>query len=211
MSAGDVSWRLPFPKGTRGGVTKKSDTSSADWPLETGVGARAKHDRDATVRLIWSSPEQIFDAHYRRLVDALAVAAADRDVAADAVQEAFAKLVVSWNRVSKYEDPVGWLRRVALNHIFDYRRLLLRRASALVRLAGQDEANDPGLDVWPAVPEEVLALPVRQRTAIALHYVADLTIPEVARAMGLTEGSVNQHLHRARQTLRNIWGEHEGS
>jgi RNA polymerase sigma-70 factor (ECF subfamily) len=45
-------------------------------------------------------------------------------------------------------------------------------------------------------------LPAQQRMAAALFYVEDLSVGEVAEAMGLSEGAVKYHLHAARATLR---------
>ena len=53
-----------------------------------------------------------------------------------------------------------------------------------------------------------MRLPLKQRTALALHYVDKLTAREVAAVMHVSEGTVRQHLHRALQTLRES---HEGS
>ena len=44
-------------------------------------------------------------------------------------------------------------------------------------------------------------LPTRQRTAIALHYLSDLSQKDVATAMGIAEGTVSATLNHARQQL----------
>ncbi len=46
------------------------------------------------------------------------------------------------------------------------------------------------------------ALPANQRTAVALHYGADLSIASIAAELELTEGAVKTLLHRARAALR---------
>jgi RNA polymerase sigma factor (sigma-70 family) len=45
-------------------------------------------------------------------------------------------------------------------------------------------------------------LPARQRTAAALYYDADLSVAEIARVMGISEGAVSSHLHRAHAALK---------
>ena len=53
--------------------------------------------------------------------------------------------------------------------------------------------------------ETLLAsLPPQQRTAVALYYVDELSVAEVAAAMELAEGSVKSHLHDARRRLRAV-------
>ena len=148
-----------------------------------------------------ANPEAMFLAHYARLVRALTVIGGDREAADDAVQEAFIQACLSWDRISNYDDPVAWVRRVALNRLSNQRRSLFRRFGALARSAEPDPVAGPspdGLDLAAALQR----LPEQQRTAVALHYVEGLKVREVAVAMGITEGTVNRHLHRARETLR---------
>ena len=54
-----------------------------------------------------------------------------------------------------------------------------------------------GLDTM----EAIAALPLRQRTAVALHYVADLSIADTATLMGVSVGTVTATLHAARANL----------
>ncbi len=141
--------------------------------------------------------EALFRAEYRPLVRALAVVAGDAESAADAVQDAFVQAHRHWSRIRRYEQPALWVRRVAVNRILNQHRSRRRRDAAVDRLPGP--AGDVGrdLDVGPAVA----ALPDRQRMAVALHYLADLPVVEVAAAMKVAPGTVKAHLHAARQTL----------
>ena len=75
--------------------------------------------------------EDVFRAHYGRLVRALTLASGDREVAADAVQEAFVKAHVRWRKVSRMDDPVGWIRRVAINSMRDQHRRRGRKQKAV--------------------------------------------------------------------------------
>ena len=147
-----------------------------------------------------------FDDTFRRcfgpMVRSLAVAAGDREVAADCVQDAFTRAYVRWNRVSRLEDPVGWIRHVAVNRMRDHFRKLERGGRAMTRLRTQD----PMVTAAPEEPSELAALlaqlPAQQRIAAALFYVDDLSVSDVADAMELSEGAVKYHLHAARATLR---------
>lgn len=151
-----------------------------------------------------ASPESLFRAHYRSLVQSLAlISSGDKEAAADAVGDAFLELEQNWDRVATYEDPAAWVRRVALNRLSNQRRSLGRRARALLRLQSQrDETPKTARATDLALRNELGRLPVKQRTAVVLFYFADLSVAEVAETMGITDGSVNQHLHRARQALR---------
>jgi RNA polymerase sigma-70 factor (ECF subfamily) len=142
----------------------------------------------------------LFERDYVGLVRALTVAYGDRDVAADAVMEAFVRAWERWGRIRSYDDPAGWIRRVALNQAASEQRNRARRRVASTRWAGQPVVQaDPMRD--DQLIEAVRHLPLRQREAVGLFYLADLSVRDVASAMGLSEGAVKAHLHHARGRL----------
>jgi len=161
------------------------------------------HRKDVGRDRVEQSLEGLFRLHYPRLVKTLCLTTLDRETAADAAQEAFLQLYLHWDRVSTYEDPVGWVYRVAINRSRDYRRHLVR----IARL-WETHANEmaPGQDVsWYPEREFVEALrelPRRRREAAALHYIAGFSERETAQTMGLSEGAIKSHLFRARETLQ---------
>lgn len=145
--------------------------------------------------------EAIFAAEFARLVRSLTAAAGNPERAADAVQEAFVQAYLHWRRIRHYDDPAAWIRRVAVNRVLNQRRNGQRRDAALARLG-----TAPSYVENAAVPDAALAramaeLPLRQRTAIALRFLADLSVADVARAMEISEGAVKSHVHRARERL----------
>ena len=145
--------------------------------------------------------EALFRAHYGRLVRALTVAGGSREVAADAVQEAFVKAHLHWRRIRRYDDPVGWIRRVAVNRLHDEHRRLRRKATAERRMANErSSTGEPVLDETAAL---LAGLPRQQRMAVALFYVDGMSVAEVAAAMRLSVGAVKFHLHAGRAKLRD--------
>jgi RNA polymerase sigma factor (sigma-70 family) len=139
-----------------------------------------------------------------RLLQSLSLIVRDRDLAADAAQEAFIQLYRHWDDMEEIRDPAAWLYRVALNRSNDYRRRLARGARLLVRLISTSTNEDwAAADVYGTELVAVFrSLPLGQRTAATLYYLADFPVAEVARAMNVSEGTVNRHLHRAREALR---------
>jgi RNA polymerase sigma-70 factor (ECF subfamily) len=148
-------------------------------------------DRDADAAL-----SDLFRLEYPRLVRALG-ALAGSEAASDAVQDAFVQAARHWRRISRYDDPAAWIRRVALNRLANHRRGRRRLAAALPRLAVASPSV-PQTDVAFLVAE----LPRRQREVVCLYYLADLSVAEVARALDVAEGTVKSHLHDAREALR---------
>jgi RNA polymerase sigma-70 factor (ECF subfamily) len=122
--------------------------------------------------------------------------------AADVVQEAFVQAVVQWRRVSRYDDPVAWIRRVAINRGRNRRRSRVRRDALTQRIASTtSSAPMPAVEHDGELVALVAALPPQQRLALSLFYFADLSVAECADAMELSQGAVKYHLHAARTSL----------
>jgi RNA polymerase sigma-70 factor (ECF subfamily) len=145
--------------------------------------------------------EALFWQSYASIVQSLTLASGDLAAAEDATQEAFAQAWVRWGRISRYDNPGAWVRRVAINKLRNAHRSRLRGEAAVQRMA-YEVASAP-----PSEPESDLTgalrrLPYKQRLCAVLFYVDGLSTAEVARAMGISQGSVSQHLNRARTALR---------
>lgn len=181
---------------------------SAEVYMSSGSGgAAAMSERPSgtvssgRAREVHVCPEDVFELEYERLVRSLTIIAGEREVAADAVQESFVRLLRHWDEVREYDDPVGWVRRVALNLIADHHRSRDRQAKLVARAERERTVSQYALASDQELWEQLRRLPARQRTAVALHYVGDLTMREVAETMNVSEGTVARHLHRALQTL----------
>lgn len=176
----------------------RSDTSRDDPP----AGSDGTEDRDIDEPLLSpATVEALFRQSYRSIVQSLALAGGDLAAAEDAVQEAFAQAWVRWSRISRYDNPGAWVRRVAINKLRNAHRSRRRGEAAHHRLAKEPASAPPG------EPESDLVLglqrlPYKQRLCAVLYYVDDLSTAQVAEAMGISQGSVSQHLNRARKALR---------
>lgn len=148
-----------------------------------------------------SNPDGEFDALYLgcrdRLVMQVAAVCGDRIEAMDFVQEAFARAWARWSRIGRYDDPEGWVRRVAVN-------LAIGRWRRARRMVLQGDVVLPPAQV-PLGQDTLIAalarLPVNQRQAIVLHYLADLSVEDVARDMSAPVGTVKSWLSRGRAGL----------
>ncbi|WP_410814367.1 sigma factor-like helix-turn-helix DNA-binding protein [Micromonospora sp. 067-2] len=143
--------------------------------------------------------DDFYHAHFRGLVVQLRAYTGDVAQAQDLVQEAFCRVFARWDQVSRYDDPLAWTRRVAWNLAHNrWRRLRTARAWLL----RQREAHVAGPGPDRVALEAALAvLPARQRRAVILHYLADLSIAEIAAQEQVAEGTVKSWLHRARAAL----------
>jgi RNA polymerase sigma-70 factor (ECF subfamily) len=139
----------------------------------------------------------VFEASYRRLVGQLYGVCGDLTEAEEVVAEAFARAVQHQRTFVHLDNPEAWLRTVAVNVSRTRSR---RRRPAIVR--GHAEVRHPALDDDRLVLVAALRkLPAAQREAIALHYLADLPIHEVAAATGAPVGTVKARLSRGRAAL----------
>lgn len=152
--------------------------------------------------------EVFFRANHARVV-ALAAAMVGRAAGEDLAQEAFARAHRDWATVVGYERPDAWVRRVVVNLAISAGRRRRSEARAVERLA----AGRAGAVDGPALPRDdalwaaVRCLPPRQRAAVALRYVDDLSVAEIASAMGCAEGTAKALLHQGRTTLADRLGE----
>ncbi len=144
--------------------------------------------------------DEFFTAEYPRLVPVLHLVTGDRQHAEDLAQDAFVQAHRHWAEIEQYDEPAAWVRRVALNATKNRWRRQQREHAALSRLpavAAEPGPEIPDAELWQAVR----ALPHQQQWAIALYYVDDLPIAQIAAALGCSQGSVKTHLARARATL----------
>jgi RNA polymerase sigma-70 factor (ECF subfamily) len=158
--------------------------------------------------ILTPSFETFFRANHVRVV-ALAAAMVGRAAADDLAQEAFVRAHCDWATVSSYDRPDAWVRRVVVNLAISAGRSRRSEARAVERLAARHLATvaEPGLPRDQALWVAVRALPPRQRAAVALRYVDDLSVAEIAAALGCAEGTAKALLHQGRTTLADRLGE----
>jgi DNA-directed RNA polymerase specialized sigma24 family protein len=137
--------------------------------------------------------ERVYLEHGARLWRAVLLASGSREVADDAVAEAFAQAL---RRGPAVRDPAAWVWKVAF-------RLAAGELKERGRVgAFEDEAivglPDPFIDLWRAIAR----LPLKQRASVVLADYAGWSHREIARALGSTVSAVGVHVHRARKRLR---------
>jgi RNA polymerase sigma-70 factor (ECF subfamily) len=149
-----------------------------------------------------------FDVFYRSehapLYRALAMTLGDSDLAAEAIDEAMVRAYQRWAVVSRYDNPAGWVYRVALNWAIS--RLRLRRRTLPAVQAAADELRLPD----PVLAEAVKRLSTSHRAVVVLRFHLDWSLEQIAAALGVPVGTVKSRLHRALSSLREtLGGDHE--
>lgn len=159
------------------------------------AGRRSRDDADF---------EAFFVSSYPGLLRSMTAITGNAEMAADALQDAYQRAYARWSRISRYEQPTGWVRRVAINRSRDLARSDARRRRNEERAVehADSEIDEPAFD--DTVPKMLQQLPDRQRTAMALYYIDGLSVEQAADAMGLTTGAVKYHLNKGREKLRPL-------
>lgn len=133
----------------------------------------------------------------------------DAAFAEDLVQEAFALI---WRGLPSFRlgtNFKAWAVRILVNHTMSHRRKRRVPETPMVEatVVSSNPGDDPeeaflAKDEYRQVRDALGGLPEWQRKLLVLRYYADMTVPEVARALGCREGTVKSRVHRALSRLR---------
>lgn len=130
-----------------------------------------------------------------------------RAEAEDAAAEALVRAFAAWPRVRRLDYRLAWVLRVATNLALDGTRRDSRRGTAWVPSAADaTEDTMERIAVRQALAAALRRLPRRQREAIVLRYLAELSVEEVAESLGMKPGTAKTHLHRGVVALRKRIG-----
>ncbi len=151
----------------------------------------------------------LYQDHAIGLIRLAVVMLGDRAAAEDVVQDAFIGLYSRWSLLADTSKALGYVRSSVLNRC---RSELRRRMRAERRAARQAAPHDAAsAEVMALIAEEhrevLLALrrlPPRQREALVLRFYLDLPVPEIAAAMGVTQGTVKSTTSRGLAALAQL-------
>ncbi len=152
----------------------------------------------------WGSFDEFFMLEQPRMVAVALALTGVPEVARDVAQDALVAAYRQWGRVSALERPGAWVRRVTINGSLSWHRSRRRERTALARLDPVEQYSlvEHDEEFWRSVRE----LPDRQRSVVALRYVDDLSVAEIASVLEIAQGTVKATLHAARQRLAQQLG-----
>ena len=141
------------------------------------------------------------------LIRMLTLYCGDREVARDLTQETLARAWVHWRRVRGMDRGDLWLRRVALNLAKShFRHTKVERSARTRMLRAEERADGPDAAERLAVREALAHLTQRQREAVVLRFMDDLSVEQTALVMGCSAGTVKKLTARALVGLRERIG-----
>jgi RNA polymerase sigma-70 factor (ECF subfamily) len=151
-----------------------------------------------------------FDDFYvvtaHRLVQQLFLLTGDWAEAEDVVSEAFQRAWLRWDSLQYAESAEAWVRTVARRlAVSRWRRT--RNAAVAWRRYGAAVDRPPLDGVHVDLVNALRTLPAKQRTAVVLHHLADLSVEQVAAETGASVSAVKQQLVRGRAALAESLGD----
>jgi RNA polymerase sigma-70 factor (sigma-E family) len=166
-------------------------------------------DRDADAAL-----EQLYAAHWRRLVRLGVLLLRDQGVAEEVVQDAFVAMHGRWGALRDPDKALAYLRQAVVNRSrssLRHRRVVERyvaRQSGAVPVADAADGASLAADRRTAVLDALRTLPTRQREVLVLRHYLELSEAEIAETLGISRGSVKAHASRGSAALRERLADH---
>lgn len=141
---------------------------------------------------------EFFDARQQPYMRTAYTIVGDWQAAEDATQNAFSQLYVYWPRIRG--DVEAYAKRTLVNACLTVLRKRRRElvTDVVPERLHHDEAPDSGLDLRRAL----WSLPPKSRAILALRYLEDLSVTQVAEVLDVAEGTVKSQTKRALDRLR---------
>ncbi|MDP9185112.1 MAG: SigE family RNA polymerase sigma factor [Actinomycetota bacterium] len=130
----------------------------------------------------------------------------DRGRAEDIAQDAFTQLYTHWRKVSRYERPDAWVRRIAIR--MAVRQQKRDRLRSVLERTEVEPASDHPIDFDLAAAMKDLS--PTQRAVVVLYYYEDRPTAEIVEILGMSQSTVRVHLSRARRHLAELLREEVG-
>ena len=161
---------------------------------------------------------ELLRRHQSKVRGLLLRLAGDRALADDLAQETFLRAyrgLVGFAGRARFST---WLYRIAYNVYLNHRARVRQHASLPEGFEGGAAAPESSMsaaraDLRRDLEAAIAGLPDRYRAVVMLHYLEDVSYPEIAEILDLPLGTVKTHLHRAKRLLRaqmHGWGDGGG-
>jgi RNA polymerase sigma-70 factor (ECF subfamily) len=175
--------------------------SATSWRLESGVTATSEGARDRAFI------EELFALHHGEIYAYVFRMVRDADVAADFTQDAFIKAYKAQDSLEDRAKARAWLYQIAHRVVLDEMRR--RRIVRFMPWTGESHGAAPSAEhlamemrLSGPLARALERIPERQKAALLLAEVNDLTGLELAETLGVSHVAARALLTRARESLR---------
>ena len=164
-------------------------------------GLHVATDADGAHGAPWEFDE-FYRAEFAGLVVLATAVLGRRAGAEDVAQDAMVDAHRRWDRLAGYDAPRAWVRKVVVQRSTKVSRKGRNESVAQLRAAqGRRSTVTAPADLDPELSAALQSLPTQQRAALALHYLCDCSLAEIAETLGVAEGTIKTHLQRGRRQL----------
>ena len=151
--------------------------------------------------------EQLYGEHANRVYGLCLRMSGDAVRATELAQDVFVRAWEQLDRLQSDSDAGAWLWRLATNVVLNAMRSDRRRVARVAPVAEpalleRAQLGTPLPVRRLSLDAAIARLPDRAREVFVLHDVEGFSSGEVAELLGMAEGTVRAHLHRARSQLR---------
>jgi RNA polymerase sigma-70 factor (ECF subfamily) len=171
--------------------------------IATGRPVSRTWEQDAARTFV----DALFNKHHNEIYAYLVRMLRDSELAADLTQDAFVKAYKNYDTLQKDDNARAWLYQIAHRVALD--ELRRRKIIRMIPWTGEARGAAPSaerlaMDLRLSGPLEraLASIPERQRAALLLAELHDLTGLELAAAMGVSHVAARAILTRARESLR---------
>jgi RNA polymerase sigma-70 factor, ECF subfamily len=192
-------------------LLERTTTAATPWPANRLRGASSvlgrpmirSWDQDEARVFV----ESLFAKHQGEIYAYLVRMLRDGELAADLTQDAFVKAYKNYDTLEKDENARAWLYQIAHRVALD--ELRRRKIVRMIPWTGESRGASPSaehmamnLRLSGPLERALAQIPERQRAALLLAELHDLTGLELAAAMGVSHVAARAILTRARESLR---------
>jgi RNA polymerase sigma-70 factor (ECF subfamily) len=154
--------------------------------------------------------DDFYTASFQRITGQVYAMIGSRDEAQECVQEAFVRAWAHRRKLEHAEHPEAWVRTTAYRLAVSRWRRTVRSRRPAERGGGPAFESAAPSVAHVALVAALKQLPEAQRQALVLHHIADLPVHDVAREVGVPEGTIKARLSRGRAALAALLADEEG-
>lgn len=133
-----------------------------------------------------------------------------RHDAEDLLQETLARVMTTWSKVARADDPDAYVRRIMINTMVSRSRrrwrseVVSHEPTELAPAVAADPDHATEVVDRDAILGVIATLPPRQRAVVALRYYSDLPDDEIAQTLGCSRQAVRNAAHAGLKSLRGV-------
>lgn len=152
--------------------------------------------------------QRLYERHYTRVYGIAYGVLLNHDDAVDATQEVFTKLHRNLKRFDRRSKFSTWLHRVAVNRCIQYARSIKGRKSQVsLDTIEHVAASAPSIEDREVVQETLALLRPDDRLILTLYYWQEMSLGEIAEALGTQENAAKTRLFRARERFKSLFAD----